>query len=181
MTLTVHAFIRRFLLHVLPDGFHLIRHYGLLASSRRADTLARIRQIMAAATPAAAPQECDAGGRAETEEPTSDNRPPCPCCGGRMILVERFPPGHSAAPHRRRQDRHLMRLVPGSHPEKPRPVSARERVIMFGPMVETALAAIADSAQTQQTPGFRASRTEHSAPDPRLARSRRPRRAAKSP
>jgi hypothetical protein len=48
MTLTAHEFIRRFLLHVLPDGFHRIRHYGLLASGRRAGTIARIRQIIAA-------------------------------------------------------------------------------------------------------------------------------------
>ncbi|WP_332687746.1 IS91 family transposase, partial [Devosia sp.] len=46
MTLTANEFIRRFLLHVLPDGFHRIRHYGLLASSRRAATIARVRQIM---------------------------------------------------------------------------------------------------------------------------------------
>ncbi|KRE04948.1 transposase [Bosea sp. Root381] len=96
MTLTAHEFIRRFLLHVLPDGFHRIRHYGLLASSRRADTVARIRQIIAAQIPAAAPQEHDANGRAETDEPPDDHRPPCPCCGGRIILVERFAPG--AAP-----------------------------------------------------------------------------------
>jgi len=93
MTLTVHEFIRRFLLHVLPDGFHRIRHYGLLASNRRADTIARIREIIAAPIPAAARQEHHAGGRVEMDEPTSDNRPPCPCCGGRMILVERFAPG----------------------------------------------------------------------------------------
>ena len=93
MTLTAHEFIRRFLLHVLPDGFHRIRHYGLLTSSRRAETIARIRQIIAAPIPVAAPQEHDANGCTEADEPRDDHRPPCPCCGGRMILVERFAPG----------------------------------------------------------------------------------------
>ena len=93
MTLTATEFIRRFLLHVLPDGFHRIRHYGLLTSSRRAETIARIRQIIAAPIPVAAPQEHDANGCTEADEPRDDHRPPCPCCGGRMILVERFAPG----------------------------------------------------------------------------------------
>ena len=92
MTLTATEFIRRF----LPDGFHRIRHYGLLASSRRADTIARIRQIIAAPIPAAVPEQRDADGRSGTDEPRDDHRPPCPCCGGRMILVERFAAG--AAP-----------------------------------------------------------------------------------
>lgn len=96
MTLPAHDFIRRFLLHVLPDGFHRIRHYGLLASSRRADTIARIRQSIAAPIPMAAPQGHEADGRSGTDEPREDHRPPCPCCGGRMILVERFATG--AAP-----------------------------------------------------------------------------------
>ncbi|WP_324131955.1 IS91 family transposase [Bosea sp. (in: a-proteobacteria)] len=93
MTLTAHAFIRRFLLHVLPDGFHRIRHYGLLASSRRADTIARIRQIMAAATPATTTADREAEIAAEQSDPVDERRSPCPCCGGRMILVERFAPG----------------------------------------------------------------------------------------
>ena len=93
MTLTAHEFIRRFLLHVLPDGFHRIRHYGLLASSRRADTLARIRQIIAAATPATTTADREAEISAEQSDPVDERRPPCPCCGGRMILVERFAPG----------------------------------------------------------------------------------------
>lgn len=89
MTLTANEFIRRFLLHVLPDGFHRIRHYGLLASSRRAKTIARIRQIIAAATPA----DREAEILAEQSDPVDERRPPCPCCGGRMIIVERFAPG----------------------------------------------------------------------------------------
>ena len=93
MTLTAFEFIRRFLLHVLPDGFHRIRHYGLLASSRCADTIARIRQIMAAATPATTTADREAEISVEQSDPVDERRPPCPCCGGRMILVERFAPG----------------------------------------------------------------------------------------
>ena len=93
MTLTAPEFIRRFLLHVLPDGFHRIRHYGLLASSRRAETIARIRQIIAAPTPAATEADRKAEISAERSDPVDERRPPCPCCGGRMILVERFAPG----------------------------------------------------------------------------------------
>jgi hypothetical protein len=91
MTLTAPEFIRRFLLHVLPDGFHRIRHYGLLASNRRADTIARIRQIIAAERP-----DHIAGGNVSVsaEQPEqAPESPPCSCCGGRMILVERFAPG----------------------------------------------------------------------------------------
>lgn len=93
MTLTAHEFIRRFLLHVLPDGFHRIRHYGLLASSRRADTTVRIREIIAAATPATTTADREAEIAAEHSDPVDERRPPCPCCGSRMILVERFAPG----------------------------------------------------------------------------------------
>jgi hypothetical protein len=93
MKLTAHEFIRRFLLHVLPDGFHRIRHYGLLASGCRADTIARIRQMIAAPTPATTPADREAEISAGQSDPVDDRRPPCPCCGGRMILVERFAPG----------------------------------------------------------------------------------------
>jgi len=81
MTLATDEFIRRFLLHVLPRGFHHIRHYGPLASGTRRDNLARARELLAAPTPPAAPDA--------TPEP-SDHRPPCPCCGGRMIIIETF-------------------------------------------------------------------------------------------
>jgi hypothetical protein len=93
MTLTAHEFIRRFLLHVLPDGFHRIRHYGLLASNRRADTIACIRQIIAPATPDAETADRESEISAEQSDPVDERRPSCPCCGGRMILVERFAPG----------------------------------------------------------------------------------------
>ncbi|MBX9910289.1 MAG: transposase [Beijerinckiaceae bacterium] len=87
-----HAFIRRFLLHVLPDGFHRIRHYGLLASSRHAYPIARIREIIAAPTPDDIARD-DVPVAAAQPEQASELHPPCPCCGGRMILVERFAPG----------------------------------------------------------------------------------------
>ncbi len=92
MTLTAHAFIHRFLLHVLPDGFHRIRHYGLLASSRRAHTIARIRQVIAATRPVDIAKD-DVSVPAKESDPDDDHRPTCPCCGARMILVERFAPG----------------------------------------------------------------------------------------
>jgi hypothetical protein len=80
MTLAVDEFIRRFLLHVLPRGFHRIRHYGLLASSARKDSLARARQLLAVAPP----PDDDI-----TAEPV-DAHSPCPCCGGHMIVIETF-------------------------------------------------------------------------------------------
>ena len=80
MTLATDEFIRRFLLHVLPGGFHRIRHYGLLASSARRTSLARARELLAVAPP---PDEDMA------KEPL-DARPPCPCCGGHMIIIETF-------------------------------------------------------------------------------------------
>jgi hypothetical protein len=80
MTLAPHEFIRRFLLHTLPHGFHRIRHYGLLASSTRTAVIARARELLAAAPP---PEPVEA------PEPL-DRLPPCPCCGGRMTIVEIF-------------------------------------------------------------------------------------------
>jgi hypothetical protein len=80
MTLATDEFIRRFLLHVLPRGFHRIRHYGLLASSARKASLAIARELLNVA----APSDDD------TTEETDDFRPPCPCCGGRMIIIETF-------------------------------------------------------------------------------------------
>jgi hypothetical protein len=80
MTLGADEFIRRFLLHLLPLGFHRIRHYGLLAASARRASLARARELLAVTPPP------DHDG---PEEPF-DARPPCPCCGGHMIIIETF-------------------------------------------------------------------------------------------
>jgi hypothetical protein len=89
MTLATHEFIRRFLIHVLPSGFHRIRHYGLFASASRADNIARARQLLAA--PAPQIQSDDAPSTKLDERPTLSH--PCPCCGGRMIVIETFERG----------------------------------------------------------------------------------------
>jgi hypothetical protein len=77
MTLAADEFIRRFLLHVLPRGFHRIRHYGLLAGTARQAGLALARELLAVAPP---PDD-------DTPEEPLDPRPPCPCCGGRMVII----------------------------------------------------------------------------------------------
>jgi hypothetical protein len=89
MTLPTHEFIRRFLLHVLPDGFHRIRHYGLFASASRADNIARARELLAAPAPQTQANDADA---AEPDQPATLSHP-CPCCGGRMIIIETFERG----------------------------------------------------------------------------------------
>jgi hypothetical protein len=94
MTLSPDEFIRRFLLHVLPKGFHRIRHYGFLASAGRQDNVARARELL------------DAPAPTEVEDTASppDLRPPCPCCGGRMVIIEIF------------QRAARARAPPSSHP-----------------------------------------------------------------
>jgi hypothetical protein len=91
MTLATAEFIRRFLIHVLPHGFHRIRHYGLLASGTRADNIAQARRLLD--VPATQPEAGDANG-AEANEPKPLSHP-CPCCGGRMIIIETFRRGSS--------------------------------------------------------------------------------------
>ncbi|WP_343529096.1 transposase, partial [Sphingomonas sp.] len=80
ITLTADEFIRRFLLHVLPKGFHRIRHYGLLAGATRKAHLERARRLLGVAPPAAP----------DTPPEPDDVRPPCPCCGGHMVVIETF-------------------------------------------------------------------------------------------
>ena len=89
MTLAIDEFIRRFLFHVLPDGFHRIRHYGLLANGGRVDNIARARQLLNVPAPPDQPSNVDDLG--ESEPQTLSH--PCPCCGGRMIIVETFERG----------------------------------------------------------------------------------------
>ena len=89
MTLAPGEFIRRFLIHVLPSGFHRIRHYGLFANPARAANLAKARALLQA-PPTVAVDHCT--------EPEAAMEPAkaCPCCGGRMRLIEIFERG--AAP-----------------------------------------------------------------------------------
>jgi hypothetical protein len=89
MTLPTHEFIRRFLIHVLPGGFHRIRHYGLFANGSRADNIARARELLN--VPTSQTQSADANA-ANADEPPARAQP-CPCCGGRMIIIETFEPG----------------------------------------------------------------------------------------
>jgi hypothetical protein len=94
MTLAPGEFIRRFLLHVLPKGFHRIRHYGLLASAGCKANIAHARELISMPAPPDSPAEDDNTGQTIGTAP--EHRPPCPCCGGRMTIVEIFEGG--AAP-----------------------------------------------------------------------------------
>ena len=89
MTLSTHEFIRRFLMHVLPKGVHRIRHYGLFANGHRAANIARARELLAV-PPRVTQHETDCP--AEPEQPRVLPKP-CPCCGGRMIIIETFARG----------------------------------------------------------------------------------------
>jgi hypothetical protein len=89
MTLDADEFVRRFLIHVLPDGFHRIRHYGLFANANRAANIALARRLLGApASPPSSSESDDATSAHENEQWNA-----CPCCGGRMIIVETFEPG----------------------------------------------------------------------------------------
>jgi len=92
MTLEASEFMRRFLLHVLPSGFHRIRHYGLLANAGRKDNLALARQLLQQPAPPAEPNE------------TAASAPPtfvCRHCGAPMIVIETLAPTfHIRAPPR---------------------------------------------------------------------------------
>jgi hypothetical protein len=94
MTLTTGEFIRRFLMHVLPAGFHRIRYYGLFASDKRAETIARARELLTPPIiPIAAIKAISSDAReGQTAEPPTESHP-CPCCGGPMIIIERFERG----------------------------------------------------------------------------------------
>ena len=97
MRLSTSEFIRRFLIHVLPDGFHRIRHYGLLSSSVRRNNIAKVRTLLGVQT------------AKQDDMPTADVIPltlrePCPDCGGPMRIIEAFRRGQkpqSRAPPRK--------------------------------------------------------------------------------
>jgi hypothetical protein len=90
MTLDVGEFIRRFLIHVLPKGFHRIRHYGLFAGSNRAETIDIVREFLNLDPPAVEETAADETGETDPAQPLAH---PCPCCGGRMFVIETFDPG----------------------------------------------------------------------------------------
>jgi hypothetical protein len=117
MTLTPNEFIRRFLLHVLPNGFHRIRHYGLLASATCKANIARARELIATPPPPIHPS-------AEQDDPDvtagagADYRPPCPYCGGphdhRRELRTRWRASRPALAASRGRDRNAMTPITAS-------------------------------------------------------------------
>jgi Putative transposase len=92
ITLAADEFIRRFLLHALPDGFHRIRHYGFLANRHRADKLALCRRLLAAPAPA---HTGDDKGCPRLPDGARDR---CPCCGGQMEPIGPFPRSSPVSP-----------------------------------------------------------------------------------
>jgi len=86
MTLDTNEFIRRFLMHVLPQGFHRIRYYGFLTCQTRAKNIARIRELLAAPL---IPVDAIKALNPKPEEPKTPEHP-CPCCGGPMRIIETF-------------------------------------------------------------------------------------------
>ena len=108
MRLATDEFIRRFLIHVLPDGFHRIRHYGLLASAQRKANIAKVRSLLGARQPIAG------AASASAEIIPLTLREPCPCCGGPMRIVEIF---------RRGQQPQIAGATTGSRPHDDTPVT----------------------------------------------------------
>lgn len=96
MTLATGEFIRRFLIHVLPSGFHRIRHYGLFANTARVRNIARARELLA--VPKTLNDMGDTGDTNPDEPQTLAYL--CPCCGGPMKIIETFE--HGAAPRYRK-------------------------------------------------------------------------------
>jgi len=86
MRLATNEFIRRFLIHVLPSGFHRIRHTGFLANGIRRDRIAKIRRWLVAEPEPG--QMTDEATNSEPDDPPVHQ--PCPKCGGPMIVIETF-------------------------------------------------------------------------------------------
>jgi Putative transposase len=110
MTLATGEFIRRFLIHVLPQGFHRIRHYGLFAGTAKADNIATARRLLGTPVPHMPPEANGA-----SDAPAETLSTPCPCCGGRMRIIEIFrrgqtPPTPAIATPDRDPDRHVMMI-----------------------------------------------------------------------
>ena len=92
MTLDTSEFIRRFLMHVLPSGFHRIRYYGFLTCQTRANNIERIRELLAVPlipVDAIKAASATASTSAQPEEPEAPEHP-CPCCGSNMRIIETF-------------------------------------------------------------------------------------------
>lgn len=97
MTLKTDEFIRRFLIHVLPKGQHRIRHYGFFGNGHRAANITRIRRLLRAKAPDQDHGNDDSLG--DTDELPRVLALPCPCCGGRLVIVETIAPAqHPRAP-----------------------------------------------------------------------------------
>ena len=112
MTLAPGEFMRRFLLHILPKGFHRIRHYGLLASSRtKVATLKRARDLIAAAAPSTPTKSSPATAQPSDASAATVERPmhPCPCCGAAMVIIETFEAGQTPR-HRPRAPQPAIRI-----------------------------------------------------------------------
>ena len=135
MTLDAAEFIRRFLLHVLPSGFHRIRHYGLFAGAVRARNIERVRQWLAA--PEASPAETDCDFEDPNTEGPSPGRSRCPCCGGpddhrpkpstaRAPRARHRRPGSGSTPHDHRDASRLAMLIAFASPRAPE----RERDVL---------------------------------------------------
>jgi Putative transposase len=123
MTLDADEFIRRFLIHVLPDGFHRIRYYGLLANANRAANIALARRLLRAPDPA--PSSSESNGADGGHEDEDGNT--CPCCGRRMVIIETFEYGrqprhwpHAISPPRQLVTNTLLTPSPTTAPRRRR-------------------------------------------------------------
>ena len=186
MTLATGEFIRRFLTHVLPKGFHRIRHDGLFASAGRANNIARACQLLAAPQSHNGSVDAELGRGSEPPAPSH----PCPCCGGRMIIIETFARGSSPPRYRPApptiviRNRHLMttmvppqRQLPFSVPRWSRRRSPKRR--SSTPYVRRSSPIDAGNNRTNQPLGCL--RNADSALQPRGLASSTPPAIAKSP
>ena len=89
MTLPADEFIRRFLQHTVPNGFHRIRHIGFLANCHRTEKLALCRDLLAAPPPEPLPPR---RWQERLRDLTGQDIEVCPCCGGRMLTCGKIPP-----------------------------------------------------------------------------------------
>jgi Putative transposase len=110
MRIEIAEFIRRFLLHILPSGFHRVRYYGLFANGHRGEKLALCRTLLdvrTAPTDRSNDDDIDPGASDHIDPSVANHEPPpcpCPCCGGRMKVFESFNGPFSRPYHVRRLD-----------------------------------------------------------------------------